>query len=178
MLLFKIEKATRKGTELSAVKSDLEAEKVLTKCLCKVLEGFAQSEVLQIPDAVDLIAQKQQEKGQNEFSAYLADIIAKAKPAVSDKTEDHDMESEESGSESEEDDNDDFDIIKATNARIEGTKLSDTLEIQKKLALKILPQLQRHLTEIKTKVATNQVTPIRSYVAVCIAKIIRKLPIH
>lgn len=41
MLLFKIEKATRKGTELSAVKSDLELEKVLTKCLCKVLEGFS-----------------------------------------------------------------------------------------------------------------------------------------
>jgi hypothetical protein len=33
------------------------------------------------------------------------------------------------------------------------------------------------LTDIKTKVATDQPTPIRSYVAVCIAKIIRKLPI-
>ena len=67
MLLFKIEKATRKSTELAAVKSDLELEKVLTKCLCKVLEGFSQSEVVQIPDAVDLIAQKTQENRPNEL---------------------------------------------------------------------------------------------------------------
>lgn len=58
MLLYKIDKASRKTVEIAAVKSDFEQEKVLTKCLCKVLDGFAQSEVIDIPDAVSLIADK------------------------------------------------------------------------------------------------------------------------
>lgn len=80
MLLYKIEKATRKSVELSAVKSDKEQEKIVTKCLCKVLEGFAQSEQILIPDAVDLIAKKaaSDEKRPNEFSAFLQDIVNKA----------------------------------------------------------------------------------------------------
>ena len=73
MLLYKIEKATRKSSELSAVKSDHEQEKIVTKCLCKVLEGFAQSDLIIIPDAVDLIAKKaaSDEKTPNEFSSFL-----------------------------------------------------------------------------------------------------------
>ena len=58
MFLYKIEKASRKSAEMSAVKSDHEVEKTVTKCLCKVLEGFAHSDLINIPDAVDTIAKK------------------------------------------------------------------------------------------------------------------------
>lgn len=44
--------------------------------------------------------------------------------------------------------------------------------IQKRLQKKVLPILQRHLTQQKKDTAT-----IRSYVAVTIAKVIRKLPV-
>jgi len=40
----------------------------------------------------------------------------------------------------------------------------------------VLPLLQRHLTEAKKKDDEKQV--IRSYVAVSIAKVIRKLPVN
>lgn len=39
-LLYKIDQAARRNAEVSAVKADFEMEKTLTKCLCKVLEGF------------------------------------------------------------------------------------------------------------------------------------------
>jgi hypothetical protein len=57
-LLFKIEKASRKSMELAAVKQDKEVEKTITKCLCKVLEGFAESNEIFIDDAVDVLTQK------------------------------------------------------------------------------------------------------------------------
>jgi len=54
-LLFKIEKATRKSAEIAAVKKDGEVEKTVTKCLCKVLEGFNEECV---PDAILTIEKK------------------------------------------------------------------------------------------------------------------------
>ena len=39
-LLYKIEKVTRKVASVAAQKEDQSAEKVVTKCLCKVLDGF------------------------------------------------------------------------------------------------------------------------------------------
>ena len=73
MFLYKIEKATRKSSEMAAVKADHDVEKTVTKCLCKVLEGFAHSELILIPDAVDKIAKKAEsaDKKPNEFSAFL-----------------------------------------------------------------------------------------------------------
>lgn len=56
MFLYKIEKATRKSSEMAAVKADHDVEKTVTKCLCKVLEGFAHSDLILIPDAVEKIA--------------------------------------------------------------------------------------------------------------------------
>lgn len=85
------------------------------------------------------------------------------------------MDSDSEEDEESDDNENEFDIIQASKNKT--VDASSTLGIQKKLALKILPQLQRHLTEIKTKVATNEATPIRGYVAICIAKLIRKLPV-
>jgi len=181
MLIYKIDKASKKSIEIAAVKSDLEHEKVLTKCLCKVLEGFAQSEVIAIPDAVATITQKAatEAKKPNEFSALLKEMVSRAKTADAKEEEDVDMEASDEEEESEEEDAEaaEFDIIQASKRQMEGQATSTVLDMQKKLALKILPLLSRHLTEIQTKVATNETTPIRSYVAVCIAKIIRKLPV-
>ena len=91
-LLHKIEKASRKSTELAAVKQDKEVEKTITKCLCKVLEGFAESSEILIDDAVDVLANKAEgakgdlgvvnaaksDKSQNEFSALLEEFANKA----------------------------------------------------------------------------------------------------
>lgn len=171
-LIYKIEKASRKTTEESVVKSDYEHEKVLTKCLCKVLEGFAKSTVINVPDAVDQIAQQAQTTNVNELSTFLAKIVSEAKqqPEQPDESMDSGEESVESSDESV----NEFDIIQASKSMADGNSV---LAIQQKLALKVLPHLMSHLAEIKTKVATNEVTPIRSYVAVCIAKLIRKLPV-
>lgn len=75
-LLFKIDRATRRTTEESVVKSDYEHEKVLTKCLCKVLEGFAKSETVIVPDAVDELSKQALPSQRNELSSYLAKLVA------------------------------------------------------------------------------------------------------
>ena len=43
------------------MKEDINMEKIVTKCLCKVLDGLSQNELIQLPDAVDQIAQKANE---------------------------------------------------------------------------------------------------------------------
>jgi len=48
-LLYKIEKATRKQNSVAAQKQDGQTEKVICKCLCKVLDGFNFPDV---PDAI------------------------------------------------------------------------------------------------------------------------------
>ena len=55
-LLFKIEKVTRRAAEVSAQKEDINMEKIVTKCLCKVLDGLSQNTLIQLPDSVDLIS--------------------------------------------------------------------------------------------------------------------------
>lgn len=63
----------------------------------------------------------------------------------------------------------------------EGLQLDFKKKIQMKLQRKVLPVLQRHLFDSSNKRAVdkkgNNKKPIRSFVAVAIAKIIRKLPI-
>ena len=64
----------RRGNEVSGQKSDLAQQKVIVKCICKVLDGFCCKEV---PDAVDLIeleAKKKEEKGgkMTDFSKLIA----------------------------------------------------------------------------------------------------------
>ena len=84
-LLFKIEKATRRSAELSAEKEDMEMEKTVTKCLCKVLDGLAQSSMISLPDAVDAIAERAKQAEQaskkrvNEFSALVQEIVTASK---------------------------------------------------------------------------------------------------
>ena len=33
-------------------------EKIATRCLCKVLDGLSQNELIKLPDSVELIAEK------------------------------------------------------------------------------------------------------------------------
>jgi hypothetical protein len=75
-----------------------------------VLEGFSQSQVIDVPDAVDMLAQKPDIKQPNAFSAYLQEILQKAKPEA-DKEDTDSEASEQSDSEDEA-----FDIIQASKA--------------------------------------------------------------
>ena len=90
-MLYKVEKATRRTAEYSAEKEDHEMEKTVTKCLCKVLDGLSQNEMINLPDAIEKIqeraAKRKDNKRQNEFSKMLEELAAIS------KDDDTDMES-------------------------------------------------------------------------------------
>lgn len=78
-LLYKIEKATRQQNGVAAQKEDSQNEKVITKCLCKVLEGF---NFPQVPDAVALLQKTAEDKVHYkyevvEYSDFLKDFVGK-----------------------------------------------------------------------------------------------------
>jgi hypothetical protein len=56
-LLFKLRRAVFKSRELSAQKDDQIREKIIVKCICKILEGFecrgGSNGQTEIPDAVE-----------------------------------------------------------------------------------------------------------------------------
>ena len=61
-------------------------EKIVTKSLCKVLEGLALNESIQLPDAIKIIDDQMKErllahpeKQGTEFSALLDELIGKTK---------------------------------------------------------------------------------------------------
>ena len=86
-------------------------EKIVTKCLCKVLDGLSQNELISLPDAVELIAEKAKQAEQsnkkpvNEFSALINELITtgkkdKEEPGdedVSDESDQEHSEDEEDG---------------------------------------------------------------------------------
>jgi hypothetical protein len=80
-LLYKIEKAQRKVYSVAAQKQDSTQEKTITKCLCKVLDGF---NIEGVPDAVDLIKGeidgkwKQRKEDVVEYSDFLKDFVGDA----------------------------------------------------------------------------------------------------
>jgi hypothetical protein len=61
-LLFKLRQAVAKATDLAAQKQDAVAEKIITKCLCKVLEGFnckgGSTGQVEVPDAIEELEQQ------------------------------------------------------------------------------------------------------------------------
>ena len=76
-LLYKIEKATRAQNGVAAQKNDSLVEKIVCKCLCKVLEGFNFPDV---PDAVATLKHRAEEKVAHkfevvEYSDFLKDMI-------------------------------------------------------------------------------------------------------
>lgn len=76
-LLYKIEKATRLSNGVAAQKEDSQNEKVVTKCLCKVLEGF---NFPQVPDAVALLQKTAEEQVNHkhevvEYSDFLKKFV-------------------------------------------------------------------------------------------------------
>ena len=129
-------------------------EKVVTKCLCKVLEGLSLNDQIQLPDAIDLIEQKAKEKeasnperGQNEFSALLDELVSLAKAEKGDA----DMQSDEGSS----DDEDEVDAheehkvvdVIQTDKEMRQEDIDLQRKVQLKLQRKVLPVLQRHLFE-------------------------------
>ena len=90
--------------------------------------------------------------------------------AVAEQSEESD--SEQSDDEAVVDDKKDADNVEVMDA-------ARVRDVQDKLVKKVLPLLQRHLQETANKKDKRDgVLPIRGFVAVSIAKVIRKLPIH
>ena len=60
-------------------------EKTVTKCLCKVLDGLSQNDLIHLPDSVEIIFEraKQSEhlnkKPVNEFSALIQEMVNASK---------------------------------------------------------------------------------------------------
>lgn len=87
-LVYKIERAQRKAIDYSGEKYDIEMEKTITKCLCKVLEGLCMNENIALPDAVQIIEQKAEKvrlnskKKVNEFSSLLESLVKEANEKV------------------------------------------------------------------------------------------------
>ena len=161
-LLYKIEKATRKQNSVAAQKQDGQNEKVICKCLCKVLDGFNFPDV---PDAITLLQKTVEEKYHRksteivEYSDFLKEFVGSS---ILDG-----FESEEDGDNSA---NSDDEEKAGKNVEMLSDKVED---IQAKLQKKVLPLLQRHIIQTK-----GENTVIRSFVAVSIAKVIRRLPVQ
>ena len=76
-MLYKIEKAQSASNSVAAQKQDSLNEKVICKCLCKVLDGFNFAEV---PDAVELLKKTVEEQVAHkyevvEYSYFLRDMV-------------------------------------------------------------------------------------------------------
>ncbi len=157
-LLYKIEKATRKGNSVSAEKNDQTAEKVVTKCLCKVLDGFDFPEVPDAVAALEMIVDERYKQKKTDIVEY-SDFL---KEFVGDSLKEVEEEGEDVGSDSDSEKEDVAMEVDTNKAEV----------IQNQLLKKVLPLLQRHLIEVKGEKKT-----IRAFVAVSIAKVIRRLPV-
>jgi len=96
-LLYKIQKATRKGNSVSADKRDQNAEKVVTKCLCKVLDGFDFPEVPDAVSALEVIVEerfKQKKSEIVEYSDFLKEFVGDSLKEVEEEGSDDESESE------------------------------------------------------------------------------------
>lgn len=96
-LLYKIEKATRQQNGVAAQKENSNVEKVITKCLCKVLEGFNFPEV---PDAVALLQKTAEETVAHkyeivEYSDFLKEFVGKTLDEPDSEHSDSDNENSE-----------------------------------------------------------------------------------
>jgi len=96
-LLYKIQKASRKGNSVSADKRDQNAEKVVTKCLCKVLDGFDFPEVPDAVSALEVIVEerfKQKKSEIVEYSDFLKEFVGDSLKEVEEEGSDDESESE------------------------------------------------------------------------------------
>lgn len=87
--LFKIDRAQRVSLQHSAEKEDTEMEKIVTKSLCKVLEGLSLNQNINLPDAIQIIEAQakerelaQPDKHRTEFSALLDELVGKQEKIV------------------------------------------------------------------------------------------------
>lgn len=159
-----------------------------------MLEGLSINEDIALPDAIETIAVQAAEREKlhpdrykNEFTSLLDELVIEGKK--SGEIDDEDEDNENDGEDSENDvkanlqDEAAIDVIQIDRKMREGGEMALKRQIQMKLQRKVLPVLQRHLFDSgkKTGLAESknrQKQPIRSFVAVAIAKIIRKLPIQ
>jgi hypothetical protein len=133
----------------------------VTKCICRVLNGFhfegipdAMEEILRKGDTIICLDQQTEKLG-----AELDEVFRAINPTVE--------EIESSESEQEED-------VKMEPPANDEEEMKD---IQSKLFTKVLPILERHLSD--TQDASSENPPIiRAFVVESILKTIRKLPVH
>lgn len=183
-LLVKLSRAnTRVNSASRRGEPELEKEKIITKAICRILAGFHFAEV---KDAIDVLSLKSQEEQQDHGSTSLwnsdfADLLQKqiAVEGEGPVEEEKEAPEEEPNEEVNEEDQVEEEIQIAEAAEDEEMEVVDkktltkaqVLDIQSKLLNKVLPVLERHLTEAGDKHS------IRGFVVVCLAKTIRKLPL-
>ena len=107
-------------------------EKTITKCLCKVLEGLSLNKALELPDAVQIIERKAEERRQsksdkrevNEFSEMLEELVKEAKTDdLEEEMSDEEGKADENQqSDGEEEEEDVANIIKADEKMIEESR--------------------------------------------------------
>ena len=155
LMVYRLQRARRQVNSISTHgEPELEKEKIITKCICKVLAGFNQPEV---PDALGAHLKDDDEIEEvKPADTWLTRTIKEAlkEPIVKEEVDEQESEHQESDADNEE-------------MEVEADKIKD---IQSKLSQKILPILEKHLTDTKEKKI------VRSFVAECYVKTIRKLP--
>lgn len=170
-LLFKLQLASQHSRSVSAEgQPELQKEKIITKAICKVLEGFHFDE---IQDVVHIIAaqheerQKKREGGHKLWNSDFSDLL---------QTQMQGTEAEPDGDQSEVSEPEEdlaAEAVAEADEQMKGGSpmtMDQKADIQNKLLTKVLPVLEAHLTELGDK------HTVRGFVAVCYAKTIRKLP--
>ena len=186
-LLAKLSRAnTRVNSASRRGQPELEKEKIITKAICRVLAGFRFAEV---QDAIEVLSLKSQGEHDDEQNAStslwtsdFADLLQKQigieEEGEPGKDEDILGDDDEPAADEEDDqEQDDEEIAQAEEDEVMEAEEEKTLtaaqvlDIQSKLLNKVLPVLERHLTENDDKHS------VRGFVVVCLAKTIRKLPL-
>ena len=151
-----------------SVDEDLvERERTVTKCICRVLNGFRCED---IPDAGDEYVRRGWQAPlaatENEEPKYsgaaigleFEEVLKRAAGQDDDESEDEDLPLDAAADE-------------------EMPESAGTSDIQKKLLEKVLPTLELHLTEAKSTKEEDGQPVIRSFVVLSILKLLRRMPL-
>ena len=180
-LLFRLQFATTQAKSLSAYgQPELEKEKLITKAICSVLSGFHFDDV---PDAIQSTLKNQNQNDTNvapELEGFLKGIHFTNKDAIANGDQpgadevgagkDSEKVDEVEDPENEDESSDDEKPPQDEPQKDTKLSLKQIKDIQQKLQQKVLPVLERHLTEHKDKQS------VRGFVSECYVKTIRKLP--
>jgi hypothetical protein len=140
-------------------------EKTVTKCICRVLNGFNFEGV---HDAGTVFLEQAPSQMAVQGTSIEFDEVLKS--VIKTNNEEEELEGE---------DEDEVQAqIKDSDEIMEMEGNDQNVEIQKKLYQKILPVLERHMMDAKDTQNEESQPTIRSFVVLSIVKLLRKLPVH